>query len=397
MLADLRLALRALVRAPAFTVVAVLTLALGIGATSAMFSVVHGVLLKPLPFAEPERLVSLMHHGQGAGAALMNQGETTWFTYLDQQRAFAALGAWDRKQVSITGRGEPERAEALAARPHAAAARVRPARGRLLTARRGRPGAPLRASDARLLAAPLRRRADVVGQTIAVGDQRAEVVGVLRVVPVPGVSTPRWCCRSSSTAPTAGGISFGFQAIGRLKPGVTLAQANADVARMIALLPPALAVLELAPSVRPLAADVVGQHRRRAVGAARRRRRRAAHRLRQRRQPALVRAEGRQHEFALRAALGASRARVARAVLAEGLLLALAPARSACSSRRAPSRCCAGRRPAQLPRVDEIAIDPTVLLFTLAIATAAGLLAGCVTVARSASRTPPPCARAAAR
>src|SRR3982751_208637 len=111
---DLRHAARVLRRSPGFTVVAVLTLALGIGATVAIFSVVYGVLLKPLPFYEPERLVGLYHRGPGFNLPVMNQGPATYFTYLDNQRSFEGIGAWDRQEVSITGRGEPERVEALA-------------------------------------------------------------------------------------------------------------------------------------------------------------------------------------------------------------------------------------------------------------------------------------------
>jgi predicted permease len=388
MLADLRLAFRALVRAPGFAAVAVLTLALGIGATSAIFSVVHGVLLKPLPFAEPERLVSLMHRGPGKDLALMNQGEATYFTYLDRQRVFDAVGAWDTKQVSITGRGEPERLEALAVSAATLPLLgVRPARGRLFTADEDAPGAPLRAVlthgywQRRFGGAP-----DAVGQTIAVGDRVAEVVGVLppsfRFLRAdPALVVPLQLDRAEA----ARGVSFGFQALGRLKPGVTLAQANADVARMIPLLPPALAMFELGPSVRPLAADVVGGVGEvlwvllAAVGVV------LLIACVNVANLLLIRAEGRQQEFALRAALGAGRGRVARAVLAEGGLLALAAGALAVALAQGAVALLRRTAPAQLPRVDEIAVDPTVLLFTLATAAGAGLLAGLVTVARSAA------------
>ena len=384
MLADLRLALRALVRSPGFTAVAILTLALGIGATSAIFSVVHGVLLKPLPFAEPGRLVSLMHRGAVQGPALMNQGAATYFTYLDHQRAFDAIGAWDTRQVSITGRGEPERVAALAVSATTLPLLgVRPASGRLFTADEDAPGAPLRAI---LTHGYWQRRfgaaSDVVGQTLTVGDQVAVVVGVLpasfRFLRAdPAVVLPLQLDRAEAQA-----ASFGFQAIGRLKPGVTLSQANADVARMIALLPPALAMFELRPGVRPLAEDVVGSLGEvlwvllgavgvvlliACVNVA---------------NLLLIRAEGRQHEFALRAALGASRGRVARAVLAESVVLALAAGALAVLLAQGAVAVLRRTAPAQLPRVDEIAVDPTVLLFTAGIAAAAGLLAGLITVAR---------------
>jgi hypothetical protein len=116
------------------------------------------------------------------------------------------------------------------------------------------------------------------------------------------------------------GISFGFQALARLKPRVTLAQANADMARMISLLPPVFARLELQPNARPLADHVIGN-----VGESLwillgGRGRRAAHHLRERGELFLVREEGRHQEFAMRAALEASRGRIARALLSESVV-----------------------------------------------------------------------------
>ena len=107
----MRYATRIFWKQPAFAATAVLMLALGIGATTAIFSVVHGVLLKPLPFHEPDTLVSLSHHApHGAGA---NHGPATYLTYRENQQAFEAIGAWDRTEVSITGGGNPERVQAL--------------------------------------------------------------------------------------------------------------------------------------------------------------------------------------------------------------------------------------------------------------------------------------------
>jgi predicted permease len=386
MLTDLRRAWRALARTRGFTAVAVLTLALGIGATTAMFSVVHGVLLKPLPFAESERLVSLTHRAPGANLPVVNQGPPTYFTYVDHQRVFDAIGAWDTRQVSITGRGDPERVEALAVSattlPLLA---VRPALGRAFTGDEDAPGAPLRA----VLTHGAWQRwfggaADAVGQSLVIDGEVAEVVGVLPpsfrfLRAEPAVVLPMRLDR----ADVEGGISFGFHGIARLKPGVTLAQADADVARMVPLLPSALSVLRLEPSVRPLAEHVIGNVGQvlwvllAAVGVvllvacAN-----VANLL-------LIRAEGRQQEFALRVALGASRAHIARAVLAEGMLLALGAGALGLVLTEGAVALLRRIAPAQLPRVDEIAVDATVLLFTVAIAAAAGLLSALVTIVRT--------------
>src|SRR5918996_174358 len=108
---DVRYAARIFWKQPAFAATAVVTLALGIGATTAIFSVVYGVLLKPLPFPEPERLVTLRQHApHGAGT---NHGPGTYLTYRETQTAFEAIGAWDRTEVSITGGGGPERVQGL--------------------------------------------------------------------------------------------------------------------------------------------------------------------------------------------------------------------------------------------------------------------------------------------
>ena len=386
MLADLRHARRSLSRSPGFATLAILTLALGIGATTAVFSVVHGVLLKPLPFAESERLASLTYRGPGMNIARMNQGAATYFTLLDHQRVFDAIGAWDSRRVTVTGRGDPEQVEALAVTAGLLPLlRVRPALGRPFTADEDAPGGPPRVM---LSHGYWQQRfggaADVVGRPLEVGGRVVEVVGVLpasfRFLRAdPDLVLPLQLDR----AEMAGGISFGFQALGRLKPGVTLARANADVARTIPLLPPALAALGLEPDVRPLADDVVGGVGEvlwvllAAVGVvlliacAN-----VANLL-------LIRAEGRQQEFALRAALGASRGRIARAVLAEGMLLALGAGALGLLLTEGAVALLRRVAPAQLPRVDEIGVDAPVLCFTLGVAAASGLLAGLIAVLRS--------------
>ena len=110
---DLRYATRTFRKQPAFAATAVLTLALGIGATTAIFSVVYGVLLKPLPFHDPERLVEPAPSRARSEPGAMNQGPATYFTYRDNQQTFEAIGAWDANEVSVTGRGDPEQVEAL--------------------------------------------------------------------------------------------------------------------------------------------------------------------------------------------------------------------------------------------------------------------------------------------
>ena len=109
---EIRHVLRKLARAPLFTAVSILTLALGIGANTAIFSVVRGVLLKPLPFESPERLVGVWHQGFGFTGGL-NQSPATYFTYREESTTFEDIGMWDNDSVSVTGLEEPGQVVAI--------------------------------------------------------------------------------------------------------------------------------------------------------------------------------------------------------------------------------------------------------------------------------------------
>jgi predicted permease len=379
---DVRYGARVFRKQPAFAATAVLTLALGIGATTAIFSVVYGVLLKPLPFQEPERLVTLQQiapHGAGT-----NHGPATYLTYRENQQVFEGIGAWDPTEVSITGGGNPERVQGLLVSSSILPLlRVQPILGHAFTAEDDTPGAPRRVM---LTHGYWQRRFggtdSIVGQQLVIDGRPAEVIGVLPasfkflrtrpaiVLPMPlDVNAPRF-------------ISFGFQALARMKPDTTLGQANADVARMISILPPMFARLELRPNVRPLAAEVirnvgqilwillaaVGVVLMIACG-------NVANLF-------LVRAEGRHQELAVRAALGASRGRIARALLSESVVLALAGGLLGVLLAQAAIGLLRALAPAELPRVDDIGIDWMVLLFTLFISVLSGALCGALAVIR---------------
>ena len=388
---------RRLLRTPLFTAVAVLTLAVGIGANSAIFSVVNGVLLKPLPFHESDRLVGVWHTAPGINIPLLNQGPTNYFVYREETQTFEDIALWQGAAVSVTGTGEPERAQALRVTDGMLAIlRVRPALGRDFTLEDDTPGSP----DRLLISHAYWQRKfggdpSAVGRTLNVDGRAHEVIGVLPpdfrfLDRNPQVLLP---FRFNRAEVHVG--NFSYMGIARLKPGATIDQANADVARMIPMtverfrLPPGFSRqmfddAKLGPRVRPLSEDVIGDTGQMLwillgtvglvllIACAN-----VANLF-------LVRAEGRQQELAIHAALGASWRRITWELLSESLALALLGGAVGLGLAYAGVQALATIAPDGLPRVQEITIDPTVLLFTLVISLLAGLLFGLIPVLKFA-------------
>jgi predicted permease len=394
----LRRVTRRLLHAPLFTSVAVLTLALGIGANSAIFSVVRGVLLKPLPFKDADRLVGVWHTAPGLGVETMNQAPSTYFTYRENGVAFEDIGLWDNTAVSVTGTGEPERVQALLVSDGTLPVlRVEPFLGRRFTRDDDTHNAPERV----MLAYAYWQRKfgsdpGVVGRQVVIDGKAREVIGVLpadfRFLNYnPQVLLP---FRFNRAEVILG--NFSYQGLARLKPGVTIEQANADVARMIPHLvenfqpPPGFQKevfnqLKLGPKVRPLSEDVIGDIGQvlwvllgtvgivLLIACAN-----VANLF-------LVRAEGRQQELAIHAALGANWRRISWELLSESLTLAIIGGVVGLGLAYAGLRTLVAIAPEGLPRVQEIAIDPIVLLFTLAVSLVAGILFGVIPVFKFAT------------
>jgi predicted permease len=387
---------RRLTRAPLFTSVAVLTLGLGIGATAAIFSVVHGVLLKPLPFNDPDTLVGVWHTAPGLGFPVMSQSPATYLTYRDDGRTFEDIGMWDNTAVSVTGIGEPERVEALLVTDGTLGVLgVEPFLGRRFTAEDDSPRSPERAI---LTHAYWQRKfsgdPQVVGRHVTVDGRAREIVGVLPprfkfLGNNPQLLLP---LRINRAEVFIG--NFSFQALARLKQGATIEQANADIARMLPLvverfpLPSGFTKqmfeeVKFGPNVRPLSQDVIGDVGRvlwvllgtvgivLLIACAN-----VANLF-------LVRAEGRQQELAIHAAVGASWRRVSWELLSESLTLGVLGGAVGLLAAAAV-RTLAAMAPQGLPRVDEIGIGPTVVLFTAAISIASGLLFGLIPVVKFA-------------
>jgi predicted permease len=403
LLRDVRYGLRVLGRQRLFAGVAVLTMAIAIGATTAVFSVVDAVLLRPLAYPDSDRLVALRHAAPGApGIADVSGGfrlsASMFFTYADHNRAFQNVGIWAATTATVTGVGEPEQVRSvLVTHGTLDALGVVPRLGRWLSVADMAPDS----QGAVLLTHGYWQRrfgADpaVLGRGLAIDGKTVEIVGVMpagfRIVDTEAeVVLPLQFDRAKLGLP-----GFGFQGIARLKPGVTLAEADADVARMIPIWnrswpaakgidPKIYETFRITPGLRPLHEQVVGTVGNvlwivmgtiglvLLVACAN-----VACLL-------LVRTEARQQELAVRASLGAGRARIVRALLIESLLLAVLSGVCGIVLAYAGLRWLVAMSPANLPRLQEIGLDVTALAFALGISVASGLLFGLIPAVKHAA------------
>lgn len=385
--------IRRLMRSPMFSAITLITLAVGIGATTAVFSVVNGVLLKPLPYPEPERLVAIWQTAPGLNITELNASPATYFIYREQSKVFEDVGLWRDEAVSITGIAQPERVNSLVVTDGMLPILgIQPQFGRWFSRKDDSPGSP---ETVMLSHGYWQRRfggdRSVIGRRLLIDGKAREVIGVMpptfRFLETDAeVILPFQLNRSKVFVG-----NFSYQAAARLKPGVTLEQANADVARMLPMLsttfppPPGFNVqmlqeARLGPSVRPLKHDAVGDIGKVLwvlmgaitivlfIACAN-----VANLL-------LVRAEGRQHELAVRAALGAGWGQIARELLLESISLALAGGALGVALAYAGLRILVSSAPAGLPRLEEIGIDLPVLVFAFLVSLAAGVLFGLLPV-----------------
>jgi predicted permease len=397
---DVRYRARALRRAPGFTLVVILTLALGIGATTAVFSVLNGVLLKPLPFPDPDSLVSLEHTAPGLqlpAGARPDLSASQLFTYREHNRTLQTLGTWSAGSASVTGAGTPEEVKrVLVSAGTLETLGVPAAIGRWFSREDLLPGG---ASTVLLMHGYWQRRfggdAGVVGRTLVVDGTVRTIVGVMPASfhfldQAPDLILPQRFERSQLHL---GG--FNYKAVARLRPGVTLAQANADIARMVPIWlgeHPAprgteralFESFDMRPALRPLAQSITGHIRdliwvlmATIVGVLLMACANVANLL-------LVRGEGLQREIAIRVALGASWRRIAREMLIESLMLAVAGGAIGLAVAFITLQGLLAMAPATLPRQQEIGVDAAVLTFTTAIALLSGLLFACLPILKLA-------------
>jgi predicted permease len=388
---------RRLLRVPMFTTVAAVTLAIGIGANAAIFSVVHGVLLKPLPYAHSEELISVDHVAPGVGIGNVGAAPFQYFVYREEGRSFQDIGLWRSDTVSVTGRAEPEQVLSLDVTDGVLPILgVQPLLGRSFSRQDDTPGSP---ETAMLTYGYWRSKfggdASVLGQRVLIDGRASEIIGVLPATfrfldRKPALMLPLRLDRNKTFLG-----NFSFTAIARLKPGVTIQTASADVARMIPIslerFPAMLGYnakmfeeARLAPGLQSLKQSLVGDLGGvlwvlmgtigivLLIACAN-----VANLL-------LVRAEGRQQELAIRAALGAGWGQIARELMVESILLGALGGMLGLAVAFGALRFLTAMAPANLPRIEDVSVDGPVLLFTLAISIVAGVLFGSIPVIKHA-------------
>jgi predicted permease len=382
---DLLYGLRSLRQSPGYALVTILTLALGIGANTAIFSVVNGVILKPLALPEPDRLVFITSQFPALGFDQFWVSPPEFLEFRDRNQAFENVGAYSAGAVNLGTQEQPRRVNsAIVTSELMPVLGVPPIRGRMFTREDTLPGA----EDVAILSMEVWRNSfssdeGVIGRIIQVDGLPTRVVGIMPAgYDVHDQKVQVWLPLTLDPANPGGRGSHFLYLVGRLNPGVSLTQARADLETMLqqwATLNPKTHV----PSQQNhrlrydgLQDDMIGGIRKAlwvlqgAVGfvlliaCAN-----LANLL-------LARAESRQREFAIRSALGAGRGTILRQFLTEGVLLALIGGAIGAALGYAALQALIVADPESIPRSAEVALDPVVLGFTLAISVVTGLLFG---------------------
>ncbi len=388
---DLRYAARALRRTPGFTVIAVLSLALGIGANTAIFSVVNAVLLEPLAFADPRRLVSIGEGNDGAPPG--QQGATSPGSFFDikaQTKAFSGMGAYTGSQGALVGHGEPEMLRGTATVGGLFdVLGVRPLFGRTSTIADEAPDAEAivilsHATWMRFFGGDR----SVVGKSVNLGGITRTVIGVMpESFRFPDGTSQYWTASRMQPEFRANRDQYQFGIVARLRPDATIETATAELAVVASRLRTDWAQYNtgLRLDVIPLRDAIVGNAQRPlyllmgAVGLV------LLIACANIGNLLLARATGRRREIAVRQALGAGRGRIARQMLTESVMLALLGGAAGVVMGRWLLSVLIGSDTIGLPRMEEIGLDGRVLIFTLVISVLAGIAFGMVPAMRLSS------------
>ena len=377
LLRDVRYAFRAMRRSPAFSLVVILTFALGVGVNTAIFSVVNAVLLKPLPYPDSERLVRLGEANNTADFSV------TWgnFNYWrDDNRSFDDMAAYQFTGRTLTGRGDPMTTQGLTVTaPYYALLGMRPLLGRLLGQQDDQPGAPAAiVLSNRFWSSQLGGDPHIVGAALTLNGNPFEVAGVAAPLWTPWRVDYYLSLGRLAGKPTNRGQHGSIRAIARLKPGVTLTAARADldaIMRHLAEVDPGperdhhsfgiFLTEESIGDVRGTLLVLMGAAVLILLIACAN----VASLL-------LARNTARAGELALRKAIGAGQFRLVRQLLTETVVIAAAGGITGLVFAYCGLRLLVGVAPNTIPRLAETRVDPGVLLFACGITLAAGLLAG---------------------
>lgn len=398
LLRNIRYGIRSLARTPSFTAVAILSLAIGIGANTAIFSVVNGVLVKPLPFPDADSLVTVSHSAPGLNVEDLRSAPFLYFTEREQNRVFKDVALWWVASATVSRNGQAEQVtRMLATAGFLPVLGIQPAIGRTFSEEEDTADGPLTVIlthgywERRFGGDPA-----VIGKSLVVNDQVSRIIGVMPEgfqflnLSQLDVIMPY---RSDRSRVVMGGT--GTPSIARLKPGVTLEQATTDVRRLIEIakvswpLAPGITSqqvdrLRLGPKLAPLKQDFIGDIGKTLwllmgttgmvllIACAN-----VANLL-------LVRTEGKQQELTVRAALGASWPRIAGELLTESAVLAVAGALAGLAVAYGSLQLALAIGANNLPRLEEVTIDTTVLVFTAGVSLLAGLLFGLIPIVRYA-------------
>src|ERR1700723_1580197 len=391
---EFRQVMRRLGRAPMFTAITLITLAGGIGANTVVFSVLNGILLKPLPYPDPERLIGVWLTAPKVGIKELNMSPSCYFIFREQNQSFVDIGLFSGDSLSVTGIAEPEQVHAVDVTDGTLPLLgITPMLGRTISHDDDLPGKP----PTVLLTYGYWKHKfggspTAIGKSITLDGKPTQIIGVLpknfqlmnyddvqMIIPFQFDRDKRFLG------------NFSFQGVARLRPGVTMAQAGADIARMMPIVnrsfPPAPGFTaqlfddaQIAPNLRPLKQDVVGDIGKvlwvlmgsiglvLLIACAN-----VANLL-------LVRVEGRRHELSVRVALGAGRWQIVKDLLLESVILGLSGSVLGLALAYGALRGLVALAPTGLPRLAEIGIDLRVLLFTLGISLLASLLVASVPI-----------------
>ncbi len=403
-LADLKFIFRRLRKSPGFALTVLLTLAIGIGANTTVFSVLNGVILKPLPYPDSDRIVSLWLNAPGGGLANFSNGlqlsPSMYLTFARHNHSFETIGIWTTQNANVTGLAQPEEVHtAVLSDGILQTLQVPATLGRWFSTADQDPHG---AKSVMLSYGYWQRHfggdRSVIGRSLQVDYQTRQIIGIMprgfRMVDhdfdllIPMALDQN----NQKLAP------FGYEGISRLKPGVTLPQADADLARLIPVWMDSWSngpgtnshyyeIWRISPNFRLLKEQVIGNIRGvlwivmapiglvmviACINIA---------------NLLLVRAEARQQELSIRAALGAGRRRIASELLLESVVLGLMGGLLAVGVALEGLRLLVAVGPANLPRLSELSLDTRSLEFTLLLSVLSGLLFGAIPALKYARST----------